>query len=189
MLDIYGTLEISKVLEEVAFYSRSEIARERILSLKMLPKEKLGDDLTKLDEMMSYLMRFGDISFTTSINLFPIVENASKGGVLTAIELDKIASDIDSSNRIFKQFSKIDKNQYFNLFSLANSLYDLTPLGKNIRKIVLPNLLIADNASPALASIRASLVRKEHEVRGMTNDLTHIINSMRNMAAWSFCFP
>ena len=171
MLDIYGTLEISKVLEEVAFYSRSEIARERILSLKMLPKEKLGDDLTKLDEMMSYLMRFGDISFTTSINLFPIVENASKGGVLTAIELDKIASDIDSSNRIFKQFSKIDKNQYFNLFSLANSLYDLTPLGKSIRKIVLPNLLIADNASPALASIRASLVRKEHEVRGMTNDL------------------
>ena len=41
MLDIYGTLEINRVLNEVASFSRSEIAKEKIVNLKMLPKEEI----------------------------------------------------------------------------------------------------------------------------------------------------
>ena len=118
MLDIYGTLEISKVLEEIAFYSRSELAKERILNLKMLPKEDISPALKKLDEMMSYLLRFGDISLGTSFNLKPIIDDASKGAVLTASELDKVANDIDSVSKLFKQFSRVDKSLYFELFFL-----------------------------------------------------------------------
>lgn len=81
MLDVYQTLEISKVLEEVASYSRSEIAREKILSLKILPKEVVVHDLLLLDEMMSYILRFGDISFASSSNLKPIVDAAIKDAV------------------------------------------------------------------------------------------------------------
>lgn len=171
MLDIYETLEISKVLEEIASYSRSELAKERILSLKMLPKEEIKPSLTKLDEMMSYLLRFGDISLTTSFNLKPIIDAASKGMVLSPSDLDKIATDIDSTNKIFKQFSRVDKSLYFSLFTLSQSLNDVSKLAEHIHKIILPNLNVADNASPALASIRSSIIKKEHEVRGMTNQL------------------
>jgi len=171
MLDVYQTLEIAKVLEEVASYSRSEIAREKILSLKMLPKEVVIHDLTLLDEMMSYILRFGDISFSSSSNLKPIIESAIKEGVLTPSDLDKVAGDIESANKIYKQFSKIDKTKYFNLQKLGESLFDLSELEKKIRKIVLPNLSISDDASPKLSSIRKEIIKKEQEVRASSNEL------------------
>lgn len=171
MLDVYQTLEIAKVLEEVASYSRSEIAREKILSLKMLPKEVVVHDLTLLDEMMSYILRFGDISFSSSSNLKPIIESAIKEGVLTPSDLDKVAGDIESANKIYKQFFKIDKTKYFNLQKLGESLFDLSELEKKIRKIVLPNLSISDDASPKLSSIRKEIIKKEQEVRASSNEL------------------
>lgn len=171
MLDVYQTLEISKVLEEVASYSRSEIAREKIHSLKMLPKEVVIHDLALLDEMMSYILRFGDISFASSSNLKPIVDAAIKDAVLTPSDFDHVASDIDSANKIYKQFSKIDKTKYFNLQKLGESLFDLSELEKKIRKIVLPNLSISDDASPKLSSIRRDIIKKEQEVRASSNEL------------------
>jgi len=171
MLDVYQTLEIAKVLEEVASYSRSEIAREKILSLRMLPKDEVIHDLTLLDEMMSYILRFGDISFSSSSNLKPIIESAIKEGVLTPSDLDKVAGDIESANKIYKQFSKIDKTKYFNLQKLGESLFDLSELEKKIRKIVLPNLSISDDASPKLSSIRKEIIKKEQEVRASSNEL------------------
>lgn len=171
MLDIYQTLEINKVLEEVASFSRSEIAKERIINLRMLPKEEIEHSLKKLDEMMSYLLRFGDIALSYSFNLKSYIEDASKGAVLSTSELDKIANDIDSTNKLFKQFSKVDKSLYFELNTLANSLFDLTKLGEHIHKIILPNLNVADNASNELASIRSSILKKEHEVRAMSGSL------------------
>ncbi len=171
MLNIYETLEISKVLEEIAFYSKSELAKERILSLKMLPKEEIKPDLVKLDEMMSYLLRFGDISLTSSFNLKPFIDDATKGIVLSTSELDKIAADIDSTNKIYKQFSKVDKSLYFSLFTLTQSMSDVSKLAEHIHKIILPNLNVADNASTTLANIRSSILKKEHEVRGMSSQL------------------
>ncbi len=171
MLDVYQTLEIAKVLEEVASYSRSEIAREKILSLKILPKEVVVHDLPLLDEMMSYILRFGDISFSSSSNLKPIIESAIKEGVLTPSDLDKVAGDIESANKIYKQFSKIDKTKYFNLQKLGESLFDLSELEKKIRKIVLPNLSISDDASAKLSSIRKEIINKEQEVRASSNEL------------------
>ena len=171
MLNIYETLEISKVLEEIAFYSKSELAKQRILSLKMLPKEEIKPDLVKLDEMMSYLLRFGDISLTSSFNLKPFIDDATKGIVLSTSELDKIATDIDSTNKIYKQFSKVDKSLYFSLFTLTQSMSDVSKLAEHIHKIILPNLNVADNASTTLANIRSSILKKEHEVRGMSSQL------------------
>lgn len=171
MLDIYGTLEISKVLEEIASYSRSEIAKERILSLKMLPVEQIEKDLTILDEMMSYGLRYGYVSLSNSINLKPYIDNVKKSGVLTPLELDRIASDIDSANKVYKQFANVDKSLYSNLIKLADSFFDLSPLEKAIRKVVLPNLNIADDASPNLKNIRLQIVKKEQEVRALSSEL------------------
>lgn len=171
MLDIYGTLEINKVLEEISSFSRSEIAKERILNLKMLPKEAVIKDLEILDEMMSYLLRFGDIPLSTSHNLKNYIDIAKKGGVLTPYDLDKIANDIDSSNKLFKQFERVDKSKYMRLYNLGTSLYDLSPIEKKIHSIILPNLNIKDDASIKLLSLRKNIIKKEQEVRSLSAEL------------------
>lgn len=171
MLDIYGTLEISKVLEEIASYSHSEIAKNRILNLKMLPQEEVKKSLVILDELISYSLRFGEFSINQSFDLSDVVEIAKKAGVLSPLDLDHIASDIQISTKIFKQFEKIDRTKYFNLYTLATSLYDLEPLEKKIHKVILPNLEIADSASPKLASLRQKITKKEQEVRALSGTL------------------
>ena len=171
MLDIYGTLEIKKVLDEIASFTRSELAKEKVLSLKMLPKEEVKKSLTILDEMMSYTLRFGDIALSSSFNLKPYLEVAQKGGALTPLDLDHIASDIVSANKIYKQFEKVDKSKYYNLYLLATSLYDLSLLETKIRKIILPNLNIKDDASEKLATLRKSIAKKEQEIRGISASL------------------
>lgn len=171
MLDIYATLEISKILEEISSYSNSEIAKKRILDLKMLPKEQIRADLEILDEMMSYLLRFGQIALTNSFDLSLVVEASKKEKVLSIIELDHIANDIVNANKIFKQFSRVDKTKYLRLNNLANSLYDLSPLETKIHHIILPNLTISDNASTNLLNIRQQIVKKEQEVRNLSNQL------------------
>ena len=59
MLDIYGTLEINKVLEEIASYSHSEIAKERILSLKEDEKKEIIEQAYKICDVYS-IERFYD---------------------------------------------------------------------------------------------------------------------------------
>lgn len=171
MLDIYGTLEISKVLDEIANFSHSELAHNRILNLKMLPKEEVKKSLVILDELMSYSLRFGEFSISQSFNLTEAIEIANKSGVLSPLDLDRIASDILTAHKIYKQFEKVDKSKYFNLYSLATSLYDLTPLEKKIHKVILPNLEISDNASTKLASLRQKITKKEQEVRALSSTL------------------
>ena len=56
MLDIYGTLEIQKVLEEIASETHSEVARAKILSLRMLAnKDEIRLSLAQAEEMMRLL--------------------------------------------------------------------------------------------------------------------------------------
>ena len=171
MLDIYETLEISKILAEIATFSNSEIAKNRILNLKMLSKEEAKNDLEILDEMMSYLLRFPLIPLTTSFDLRPFVEASKKERVLSPIELEHIASDIINANKTYKQFSKVDKTKYLRLFNLANKLYDLSPLEKEIHRVILPSLAISDEASTNLKKIRQQIVKKEQEVRTLSSQL------------------
>ena len=45
MLDIYGTLEIERVLEEIASFSKTEIGIAKIKALKMLTEEEASQSL------------------------------------------------------------------------------------------------------------------------------------------------
>ena len=171
MLDIYSTLEINKILEEIASYSCSELSKERILNLKILPKQQVKNDLLVLDEMMSYLFRFGQLSLSNSFNLLPYIEASKKEMVLSPIQLEHIASDIVNATKVYKQFYKVDKTKYLRLYNLAQALFDLTPIEKKIHQVILPSLLISDNASTTLFSIRQQINKKEQEVRQLSGQL------------------
>ena len=53
MLDIYATLEIKQVLDNISFFARGEIAKDRIENLKMLSNLNEAElESQKLDEMI-----------------------------------------------------------------------------------------------------------------------------------------
>lgn len=174
MLDIYATLEIEKVLEEVRSYAKSELAKEKISSLKMVTSiEEEIYELAKVDEMSSLILRRGNLPIDFSINLANYLELANKGGILTALELDHIASDIITSNRLFEYFRKVEKNLYPKLLELMGKMFDLSFLEKEIHRVISPNLSIYDDASKELSIIRKRIKEYELDAR---NQIASLIN-------------
>ena len=172
MLDIYGTLEIQKILETISLNARSEIARNKILSLKMLQSKKdVANSLNYLNEMLSLLLRHGNLPISSSLDLSKYVSIAKKGGILSPLDLDHVATDILVSRKINDYFKVVEKSLYPSLIELANKLFDISFLEEEIRKVVAPNLEILDNASPKLKKIRQNIHSLEIEVRSSTQPL------------------
>ncbi len=172
MLDIYQTLEIEKILNLVSNYAKTEIARKRIISLKMYKNsEEVKLSLLELSEMISLIYRHSNPPIDSSLDLSSYVDLALKGGILTPLDLDRIVNDISLSEKINEYFHKAENSLYPNLFKIVSKLYDLSNLAHSIRKVVLANLTIKDDASKELFTIRANIKSKEQEVRKLLMSL------------------
>lgn len=172
MLDIYQTLQIKDILEEIADYSHSEVAKVRILNLKMLPsKEEVKKELTLLDEMLSFTLRQGSLPLSVSFDVSKYLDFVEKGGSLTPLDLEHIANDIKMSADIFAYFAKAERFMYPNLVALSDKLVDLSPLENKIHRVITPNLSIYDNASLELAHIRRQILSLENSIRSMSSSL------------------
>ena len=171
MLDIYGTLEISKVLEEISSFSSTELGKKKVLSLRMLEKEDAIKSLKLVDEMSSLILRYGSLPIASSFDLTKYIETARKGGILTPAELDHVALDILTAKRISDFFRKAEKSLYFNLLKVVDKLYDISPLELKIHSVIAPNLSIKDDASPKLNKIRTAIHKQEFEVKRIASSL------------------
>ena len=108
MLDIYGTLEISKVLDEVSSFSNTEIGKNKISTLRMLPLEEASGALKLVSEMSDFILKYGNVPISSSFDLTKFIEVAVKGGVLTPSDLDHIGLDVLTANRVNSFFRKAD---------------------------------------------------------------------------------
>ena len=137
MLDLYQTLQIKDILEKVKEYSHSELAKQRIASLKMLSrKEDVKKSLAFVDEMMSFSLRQGSLPISVSFDVNKYIELASKGGILSPLELDHIALDIKNSEDLFVYFAKAERHLYPNLVGLSDKLVNLDFLEQDIHRVI-----------------------------------------------------
>ena len=166
MLDIYETLEIKKVLEEISSLTRSEIAKEKILSLKMYSDYSLlKKELLLTDEMIQLIYRYSRLNIVSSFSLIKDVELAKRFGVLTPLDFSHILNDIKTSNALVSFFMKINVKEFNNLYEIYSSLEDLSSLEEEINRVILPDLSISNKASETLFSIRNNINKIEKEIR------------------------
>ena len=173
MLDIYQTLEIRRVLDEVKSFSKTEKGNTKIDTLKMLSLEEAEKSLKLVSQMSDFILKYGAIPISSSFDLEKYIEIALKGGVLTPLDLDHIASDVITANRLNNFFKKADKSSFYELTELVGKLYDISELEKKIHFVIAPNLTIKDDASPTLSGIRASIHKTENDVRRLASGLIH----------------
>ena len=172
MLDIYGTLEIQKVLDEIAIETHSEVAKSKILSLRMLQnKDEIRLSLKQVEEMMSLLNERDSLPIQASFDLTKFLEIAKKGGVLSIGELDHIALDIETSQKLNQYFSRLDRHTYPSIFELKEQLFDLSSLEDQIRRVISPSLSVLDTASPELNRIRKQILKLSSSVQDVSRGL------------------
>lgn len=186
MLDIYATLEIKQVLDNISFFARGEIAKDRIENLKMLSNlNEAKLESQKLDEMIILNYRHGELPIEVSFNLSNYIDFAKKGGILTPLDLDHVASDVLTCLKINNYFRKIERSKYPLIIEIVDKLFDLTDLEKAIHRVISPNLTILDNASPELARIRRQIYVKEDDLRKLTLSLVNRYKDNLNEATYT----
>lgn len=173
---VLHTLEYNKILDQLTEYAFSADARSRCQKLRPITDRAQIEQLQQqTSDALSRLLKYGSLSFSGVTDIRDSLKRLEIGGALSAIELLRVCSLLESAKRA-KAFarSQDDNDQPDDsLTSLFAGIEPLTPLCDEIRRCILSEDEIADDASSTLHSIRRSM-------RGMNDKIRAQMNSMIN---------
>ena len=173
---VLHTLEYNKILDQLTEYAFSADARSRCQKLRPITDRAQIEQLQQqTSDALSRLFKYGSLSFSGVTDIRDSLKRLDIGGALSAIELLRVCSLLESAKRA-KAFarSQDDNDQPDDsLTSLFAGIEPLTPLCDEIRRCILSEDEIADDASSTLHSIRRSM-------RGMNDKIRAQMNSMIN---------
>lgn len=168
-------LEFDKIIHKLQEFASSAPGKNRCLQLKPstdLDAISIWQEETK--DALSRLFKKGGIRFNGNAEVLGLLKSLEIGSILSAGELLKIAGILECAGSV-KSYGRNDKEDApeDSLDSYFNELEPLTPVSNKIRRCLLSEEEVADDASSTLKHIRRSMV--------LTNDKIHTqLNSMVN---------
>ena len=179
---VYHTLEYYKILDMLAGYASCEETRKRALALTPITDAAEIEHLQQTtSDALSRLYKGSGISFAGIHNVNASLKRLDIGGSLNTTELLHICSLLEVAKRA-KAYDRSDRadDETDSLSPLFSQIEPLSPLLEEIKRCVIGEDEIADDASPALFKIRKS-------IRGM-NDRIHaqLTNLMNNTTTRSY---
>lgn len=153
------TLEYPKIIENLTNFASSFLGKERCRLL--LP----SDDLYEIEirqkqtrDALSRLFKNANLSFSSVKDIRPSLKRLEIGSLLGSLELLTIASLLENANRI-KAYGRKEREDIpsDSLDDFFSNLEPLSPLSNEIRRCILSEDEIADDASPTLSHIRRSM--------------------------------
>lgn len=179
---VYHTLEYYKILDMLAGYASCEETKKRALALTPITDAAEIEHLQQTtSDALSRLYKGSGISFAGIHNVNASLKRLDIGGSLNTTELLHICSLLEVAKRA-KAYDRSDRadDKTDSLSPLFSQIEPLSPLLEEIKRCVIGEDEIADDASPALFKIRKS-------IRGM-NDRIHaqLTNLMNNTTTRSY---
>ena len=172
---VLKTLEYNKIIQFLEDKADSEPGKKVCRELRPMTEEKdINEALAQTQDALSRLLKYGSTSFGNNKDLGFSIRSLELGSSLSAVELLKIAGQLDNVSRI-KTYGKKEREDLPNdsLSAYFEELTPLTQLANEIYRCILSEEEIADDASPRLKSIRRNMQ--------ITNERIHTqLNSMLN---------
>ena len=172
---VLKTLEYNKILNQLSEYACSPEAKKRCLALRPITDKAQIEQLQlQTKDALSRLFRCGNLSFSGVHSVNDSLKRLEIGASLSAAELLSICSLLEAAKRV-KAFSRSEKEEVpdDSLTGFFTEIEPLTPLYDEIKRCILAEDEIADDASSTLHSIRRSM-------RGMNDKIRAQMNSMIN---------
>ena len=172
---VLKTLEYNKIIQRLTDFACSKEAKERCLALHPLTdKAEIEHLQQQVADALTRLFKAGHLSFSGVHSIHESLKRLEIGGSLNTTELLRICNLLEAAKRA-KAFSRSEKSDLpdDSLTAYFQELEPLTPLQEEIRRCILSEDEIADDASPALHKIRKSM-------RGMNDKIRNQMNSMIN---------
>ncbi len=177
------TLEYHKIIDKLSALAGTSSGRE--LCNGLLPQTdpaaivRLQKQTT---DALSRLLRKGSVSFGGIHDIRSSTLRLKVGSALSATELLHISSDLDAVLRLKAYGGYTGKDSIEmtedSLTEFFAGLEPLTPLNNEIKRCIISEEEIADDASPALKSVRRAIKNANDKVH---SELSSILNSSRTM--------
>ena len=191
------TLEFDKIIHRLIEKADSEPGKACCRSL--VPDTDIHAIRTAQQETadaLSRLLRFGSTSFGGNRDLGYSLKSLDIGSSLTAPELIKIADFLENTARI-KAYGREDKDteKRDSLSSYFDALSPLTPVSEEIRRCLLSEEEVADDASPALKRIRREIALTGEKIHSQLNSMvngslrTYLQDAVITMRDNRYCLP
>ena len=195
---VLQTLEYNKILELLAAYASCEDTRIRCLSLAPITDiDKINDLQRTTADALSRLYKSSGISFAGIHNINASLKRLDIGGSLNTAELLRICSLLEVAKRA-KAFGRAAREDEAadSLTPLFEQIEPLSPLHEEIRRCILGEDEIADDASPALFKIRKSIHGMNDRIHAqlttlMNNTTTrsYLQDAVVTMRDGRYCLP
>ncbi len=191
-----NTLEYYKIIDMLCSHATSATGRELCRNLKpstdlaeiQLAQQQTSDALTRIFQK-------GSLSFAGTHNLGASFKRLEIGGTLSIEELLRVASLLEVAKRA-RTYSRSEREDVKpdSLDEFFSAIEPLPSLLGEIRRCILSEDEIADDASAALKNIRRSIKNTNEKIRSQMNDMlnssrNHLQDAVITMRGGRYCLP
>lgn len=194
---VLRVLEYNKIIERLTDKATSEQGRKLTAALEpMTDLEAIKKAQTETADALGYLLRKGSTSFGGNKDLGMCIRSLEIGSTLSIAELLRIAAFLENVNRV-KSYGRKEREDTpaDSLDEYFESLEPLTPLSNEIRRCILSEEEIADDASPALKKIRRSMTIANDRIHSQLASMisgscrTYLQDAVVTMRNNRYCIP
>lgn len=192
-----NALEYYKIIEKLTEKASSPLGKE--LCRQLLPLtdiEKIRLMQTQTRDALIRLFQKGSISFGSVKDVRGSLKRLEIGSSLGIPEILSICSLLENTNRV-KAYSRGERGDAVPdcLSSMFDSLEPLTLLSGEIRRCILSEEEISDDASPGLRQIRRSIKNANDKIHSQLNSIVngsarnYLQDSVITMRDGRYCIP
>ena len=170
------TLEYDKIIDRLVSFAASDKAKERLK--KLVPMTDIHDinaALSETSDALSRLYAKGAVSFSGVHDVGASVKRLEIGSSLNTVELLHISSLLTAAARVKNYYEDTTDS----LTGYFHALEPLTPLNTEIKRCILSEDEISDDASANLRSIRRQKVLAAERIHTELNKMLNS-SSVRN---------
>ena len=186
------TLEYDKIIEQLASYASSPLGRKKCLEL--VPSSSLSQ-ITRMQhethDALTRLFKKGHISFGDAKDIRGALKRLEIGSSMNITELLQTAALLENTARVKAYGRRENADQTPD----SETLEPLTLLSTEIRRCILSEDEISDDASPNLRRIRRSIKSCEEKIHSQLISLvngsyrTYLQDAVITMRDGRYCIP
>ncbi len=173
------TLEYDKIIEKLTEFAFSREAKKRCQNLlPMTDIQQINLAQKQTDEALLRIFAKGSLSFSGIHPIGELLKRLEIGGTLSIGELLKISSLLETAKRV-KAYNRRDRDEEKtdSLDGLFDGIEPLTPLNEELKRCILSEEEISDDASSNLKSIRRQIGGMNERIR---SQMTKVMNQAGN---------
>ena len=172
---VFSTLEFNKILELIANYALSPMAKSKILAIEPFDQiDEINMALKETTDTTNLLVHKGDFPLRGIKDIREIIQRLAIQGTLSIAEVLSVADVLRSSAQAVSYYTSA--KEYIDTLSLASyfqTLNALPALSKEINRCVVSEDEISDQASSHLYDIRRDIKGSSAKIKSQLNKIIH----------------